>query len=95
MDKLTPRQIQVLRWVDENPSTRSRWLVNGREPRGGEGPEKWSHMEISGPTGSIIVAAEDVKATTPYRTACPNKDTMWGLNEAGRAALSSPHGNAP
>jgi hypothetical protein len=84
---LTPRQKQVLRWLDENPSTRSRWLVNGRNPRASEGPDKWSHMEVSGPNGSIMIAAADIEATRPYKTICPSPDKMWGINDAGRLAI--------
>jgi hypothetical protein len=88
-DALTERQLQVLRWLDENPSNRSRWLVNGRDVRGRDKPEDWSHMEISGPNGSIIVAAADVKALALYRIASPSPEKMWGPNEKGRAALTA------
>jgi hypothetical protein len=98
---LTPRQIQILRWLDENPSNRARWVVNGREPKGSEGPDKWTHMEISGPAGSIMVAVADNKALQGLYDGCPTPDKIYGLNDAGRAALadsiepqvSAAHGN--
>jgi hypothetical protein len=89
MSELTDRQLQVLRWFNENPSTCSRWLVNGRDPRASEGPDKWSHMEVSGANGSIVIRTEDWQATKPYRSVCPSHDKMWGINEKARAVLSS------
>lgn len=86
---LTPRQIQVLRWFDENPSTMSRWTVNGRDIKPRDKPDTWTHMEISGAQGSILVAFADLQAIGPFRTLTPSSDKMYGVNERGREAIAA------
>jgi hypothetical protein len=84
---LTPSQLRVLRWVDENPSNQSEWLVNGKPAKGP--PDKWNQFKISGPAGSIILAAEDMKALKGCFDHCMTPDKMYSLSDAGRLALSN------
>lgn len=85
---LTLRQIQILRWLDENPSNSAGWTVNGREPKAKEGPDTWTHMKIEGPTGSILIAAEDNEALHELIIGCPTGDKIYGPSEAGKAAIA-------
>lgn len=90
---MTPRQLQILRWLHDNPSSRARWLVNGKEPKN-EHPDKWTHMEVAGENGSILIASEDNKALHDYIVGCPSHDKLYGPSERGLAALAHGGGNA-
>lgn len=87
MAELTPRQIQVLRWLDENPSHRARWLVRGKAPTGRDSPDKWDAMEISGANGSIRIAEKDLRAIDGLKTINPSPDKMFGITDAARALI--------
>jgi hypothetical protein len=84
---LTPRQIQILRWLDENPSHKAAWLVDGHEPRKGESHEQWNQFKIEGCTGSILVALADNKALHDFIVGCPTPDKIYGPNEKGKQIL--------
>lgn len=86
---LTQSQIRVLKWVDENPSYQSEWLVNGK-PVKHQPSEKWNQFKISGPAGSIILAAEDMLALKGCFDHCVTPDKMYSLSEKGRKALALP-----
>lgn len=88
MTKLTPRQIQILRWIDENPVTRARWLVNNREPSNSEPPHKWNVFEMSGRNGSIRVKMEDHVALHVFKTFSPSPETMFGITDEARAIIA-------
>lgn len=83
---LTKTQLRALRWMDENPSVQAEWLANGKPIRR-QPPEKWNQFKISGPTGSIIVDAEDMMAIRGFVNSCTAPDKMYAPNEAGLAAL--------
>jgi hypothetical protein len=84
---LTNRQKYVLRWLDENTHTRSRWMRNGKAAYGD--PEHWDTIEISGAGGSIRVKSDDWKGLRGllwYPPASDNK--MFAPNEKARALLN-------
>ncbi len=83
---MTPRQVQILQWLRDNPSNSSRWLVNGKPIRN-QPPEKWTHMEVAGDSGSIRIASDDVKALRGLITGCPTPDKIYGVSDLGLAAL--------
>lgn len=85
---LTPRQMQVLRWLDENPSSSSSWTVDGRPLRSREPFDKTNVMVVSGKQGSIHIAKADVRAIGDYIVGCPTLDKIFGPNERGKAALA-------
>lgn len=89
MADLTPRQIQILRWLDENPSHYAGWTIDGREPKARENHKDWNVMVIKGKNGSIHIALEDNKALHDYITGCPSPDKIYGPSEAGKAALAA------
>lgn len=89
MTELNEAQIRALRWMNENPSWESEWMVDGK-PIKRQPPEKWNQFKIAGPAGSIIIAADDMKGLKDYIIGCPSPDKMYGLNEAGIAAISRP-----
>lgn len=84
---LTDAQARAMRWINEYPSTRAAWTVDGKPIRK-QKPEKWNVMEIGGAAGSILIAAEDLKAITPFVEHCTAPDKMYSLNAADRAALA-------
>ena len=88
MSELNQDQIRALRWMHENPSWESEWLVDGKSIKN-QRPEKWNQFKIAGPTGSIIISAADMKGLKNFITGCPTPDKMYGPNEAGMAAISS------
>jgi hypothetical protein len=88
---LTDRQIQILRWLDDNPSDQARWLVNGKDPKG-EHPSAWTHMEVSGPTGSILIASADNKALQGMLVGCPSRDKIYGITPEAKASLTTGKG---
>lgn len=81
-------QLRALRWMDENDSYESEWLANGK-PITRQKPETWNQFRISGPTGSIILSADDMQALKPFIVACATRHQMYSPNEAGRALLAS------
>jgi hypothetical protein len=83
---MTPRQVQVLQWLRDNPSDRAGWLVNGKPVRN-EPPEKWTHMEVAGESGSIRIASDDMRALRGLVTGCPSPDKIYGVSDLGLAAL--------
>jgi hypothetical protein len=84
---LTDRQKFILRWLETNPQSRSRWLRNGRAAFGK--PEEWDALEISGTDGSIRIHVSDWKALYPYKRICAAEENkMFAANEAGKAALA-------
>ena len=89
MTALTPRQIQILRWLDENPSHKAGWTIDGRQPKSGESHKLWNVMVVEGKNGSIHIALADSKALYSYITGCPTPDKIYGPNEAGKAALAA------
>lgn len=84
---LTESQLRAMRWINENPSTRAAWTVDGKPIRK-QKPETWNKMEISGAHGSILVDAADLKAIGPFIVHCVAPDKMYGLNAAGLAAIA-------
>lgn len=95
---LTPRQFQILQWLDENPSNRSMWTINGRELRAKDKFKDTNVLVVSGKTGSIHIAKEDNKALRGYITGSPAPDKIFGPNGRGKAALATmkdAHGAMP
>lgn len=72
---LSEAQFRALRWIDENPHTKSEWIKN------------WSVLELSGESGSIRIPEGDVEALGPHITAGKG-DRIFALSRAGRRALS-------
>lgn len=87
---LTDEQRRILTWLRDNPQHRSRWLVGDREPRDREGFDKWTHLEISGETGSIRIPAAVVKVTRKYWQPSSDPKNIYELSPAGHAALAEP-----
>jgi hypothetical protein len=79
--RLTEAQRRALRWIDENPHTKSSW-VSG-----------WTVLELSGPTGSIRIPEADTKALLPF-IGIGRNDRIHDVNEAGRRALVQEASNA-
>lgn len=95
---LTPRQIQILRWLDENPSNYSMWTINGRQLRAKDKFEDTNVLVVGGRMGSIHIAKEDNKALRGYIVGSPSLDKIFGPNARGKAALATPsdaHGALP
>lgn len=89
--ELSPRQIQILRWLDENPSNRSEWTINGRSLRAKDKFEDTNVLVVSGPTGSIHIAVADNKALHDYITGCPAPEKIFGPNDLGKSELAAAH----
>jgi hypothetical protein len=87
MTNLNQDQLRALRWMQENPSNESEWLVDGK-PIKRQPPEKWNQFRISGPAGSIVIKGADMKGLKGYFDSCPTPDKMYAPNEAGRSALA-------
>lgn len=86
MSELNEDQLRALRWMHENPSEQSEWLVDGK-PIKRQPPEKWNQFKISGPKGSIIISSDDMKGLRNYIIGCPSPEKMYGLSDAGLIAL--------
>lgn len=85
---LSSRQLKILRWLDENPSYRARWLVNGRAPKPTDTPDMWDAMEIAGERGSIRIDAADLDALRDLKTVSPSPDKMYGITDEARALIA-------
>lgn len=88
MTILTDSQLNVLRWLRDNPSNHGEWTVNG-EPIRRQHPDTWNLLVISGPTGNVNITARDNEALHRYVTAGPSPNKLYGPNEAGLAALAA------
>jgi hypothetical protein len=87
--RLSEDQFEALRWVGRNRSTKSEWTTNGKTAKGG--PENWTHMRISGPSGSILVAKADLRALKDLMVCGPLKGpdaSIHAVSEAGKSVLA-------
>ena len=73
---LTEAQRRTLRWIDENPHTKSEWIKD------------FTVLELSGETGSIRIPQADTKALTGL-IGSGRRDRIHDVNAAGRAALQA------
>lgn len=87
MVELSASQMKALRWIDDFPSTQAEWTVGGKHIKR-ETPDKWDAMRISGAEGSILIAAADLKALSPFITHCAAPHKLYSLNEKGRSTLT-------
>lgn len=91
--ELTPRQIQILRWLDDNPTNGAQWLVDGKPIRR-QPSSKWNMWEISGPNGSIRMSLADNKALRGYLgTGGYRSGKLFEPNEMGKAAIAKAAAN--
>lgn len=90
---LTAEQRRLLTWIRDTPHHIAGWKVLDqktgkiRDPKGKEGRDKWSHWELSGQAGSIVVTADVQKSCLPFFKANYGDGPMWVLTEAGNSAL--------
>jgi hypothetical protein len=68
-NKLTRAQITALRWINDFPHTRARWMRNGKDAYGP--PETWDQYELSGSQGSLRISALDQEAIRPFVEPAP------------------------
>lgn len=86
---LTPEQRRALEWIRDNDHHKAEWLLaSGKRPRAKDGPEKWVIMELAGSGGSIRIPAEVMAATCDMITPIGSRTRIYGLSDAGRAALA-------
>lgn len=82
---LTSEQRWALNWIATKRCNSSTWLgISGEDG-----------FQLSGPDGTLTISLEDQIALRPYFKPNPKlfdgeRDRLWALTPAGRAALSQP-----
>lgn len=85
--RLTDAQRDFLNWLNTQPNHEAEWTRDGK--RTSRGPEFWTHLKVSGPTGSWVIAKDQLWPIAElYGPAQFGSGNVYALTNAGRAALA-------
>lgn len=79
--RLTRKQIDALRFMQENSISRAGWKPSGH-------PREATHLEVGAGSRRKRIHRDDLDAIRPFYDVGPYGNRMFVPNEAGRAAIS-------
>lgn len=79
---MTRRQLESLRFMQENHISRARWMPPGD-------PRNATHMEVGAGRRRKLISRDDLDAIRPFYDIGPYGNRMFVPNDAGIAALQT------